>query len=152
MKLQTFLTRLASVTIAVTVALLGLVGLSSTPSGAATKAPINVGYICSCTGALASSITVNRQAYEAYVSYTNAHGGILGHQIKLFTADDALNPATAAADVHKFVQQDHIVALATVSNAPQAFDTYISGLHIPVLGTDGSGEDMFTNPDFFFPG
>ena len=25
-------------------------------------------------------------------------------------------------------------------------------LGIPVLGTDGSGEDMFTNPDFFFPG
>jgi hypothetical protein len=34
-----------------------------------------VGYICSCTGALASSITVNWQAYEAYVSYTNAHAG-----------------------------------------------------------------------------
>jgi branched-chain amino acid transport system substrate-binding protein len=152
MKLRTFLTRIVSASIAGAVALLGLVTLSSAPSGAATPAPINVGYICSCTGALASSITVNRQAYEAYVSYTNAHGGIAGHKIKLFTADDALNPATAGAEVHKFVQQDHIVALASVSNAPQAFDTYVSGLGIPVLGTDGSGVDMYTNPDFFFPG
>ena len=152
MKLRTVMTRIGSGLLAFTIALLGFVQFSSAPSGAATKAPINIGYICSCTGALASSITVNRQAYEAYVSYTNAHGGILGHKIKLFTADDALNPATAAAEVHTFVEQDHIVALATVSNAPQAFDTYIAGLGIPVLGTDGSGVDMFTNPDFFFPG
>jgi branched-chain amino acid transport system substrate-binding protein len=152
MKLRTFLTRSASATIAFTLALLGFVGLSSTPSGAAAKAPINIGYICSCTGALASSVSVNRQAYEAYVSYTNAHGGIAGHKIKLFTADDALNPATAAAEVHTFVQHDHIVGLVSLSNAPQAFDTYIAGLGIPVLGADGSGVDMFTNPDFFFPG
>jgi branched-chain amino acid transport system substrate-binding protein len=152
MKLRTFLTRSASAIIAFTLALLGFVGLSSTPSGAAAKAPINIGYICSCTGALASSVSVNRQAYEAYVSYTNAHGGIAGHKIKLFTADDALNPATAAAEVHTFVQHDHIVGLVSLSNAPQAFDTYIAGLGIPVLGADGSGVDMFTNPDFFFPG
>jgi hypothetical protein len=75
MQLRSFLTRIASATIAMSVAPLGLVGLSSTPSSAATKAPINLGSICSCTGALASSITVNRQAYEAYVAYTNAHGG-----------------------------------------------------------------------------
>jgi branched-chain amino acid transport system substrate-binding protein len=145
-------TRVGSIATAMTVAMLGFVGLSSTPSGAANKAPISIGYICSCTGALASSITVNRQAYEAYVSYTNAHGGIDGHQIKLYTADDQLNPATASAEVDTFVEKDHIVALATVSNSPQAFDTYIAGLGIPVLGTDGSGADMFTNPDFFFPG
>jgi branched-chain amino acid transport system substrate-binding protein len=152
MNFRTFLTRVGSAITAFLVAMLGFVGLSSTPSGAASNAPINIGYICSCTGALASSITVNRQAYEAYVSYTNAHGGIAGHKIKLFTADDALNPATASAEVHTFVTKDHIVGLATVSNAPQAFDTYIEGLGIPVLGTDGSGADMFTNSDFFFPG
>jgi branched-chain amino acid transport system substrate-binding protein len=152
MKHRTLLTRVGSGATALAIAMLGFVGLSSTPSGAATKAPIPVGYICSCTGALASSITVNRQAYEAYVSYTNAHGGIDGHQIKLYTADDSLNPATASAEVHTFVTQDHIVALASVSNFPQAFDTYIVSMGIPVLGTDGSAEDMYTNPDFFFPG
>jgi branched-chain amino acid transport system substrate-binding protein len=137
---------------ALSLATLGLSGLSSTPSGAATKAPIPVGYICSCTGALASSTSVNRSAYEAYVDWTNAHGGIDGHQIKLYTADDALNPATSSAEVHTFVTQDHIVALASVSNSPQAWDTYVEGLKIPVVGTDGSAADMFTQPDFFFPG
>jgi branched-chain amino acid transport system substrate-binding protein len=152
MKLRTYLTRLASGLLAFTLAFLGFAGLSGGPSGAATEAPINIGYICSCTSALASSIEVNRQAYEAYVSYTNAHGGIDGHQIKLFLADDSANPATASAQVHTFVTQDHIVGLVSLSNAPQAFDTYIAGLKIPVLGADGSGEDMYTNSDFFFPG
>jgi branched-chain amino acid transport system substrate-binding protein len=95
---------------------------------------------------------VNKDSYEAYVDWTNAHGGIDGHKIKLYFADDADNPSTSSADVHTFVTQDHIVALASVSNSPQAWDTYIEGLGIPVVGTDGSAEDMFTQPDFFFPG
>jgi branched-chain amino acid transport system substrate-binding protein len=144
--------RIGGVAAATTVALAGFTLSSAAPSGAATKAPIPIGYICSCTGALASSVSVNRTSYVAFVDWTNAHGGIDGHQIKLYTADDALNPTVAATDVHKFVEQDHIVALASVSNSPQAFDKYIEGLKIPVIGTDGSEADMYTSPDFFYPG
>lgn len=157
MKHRTWLSRFVTSVMALAIALLGVVGvvgLSSAPSqaAAATKSPIAVGYICSCTGPLASSITVNKQAYQAYVDSVNAAGGIDGHPIKLYTADDALNPATSSAAVHTFVTDDHIVALASVSNTPQAWDTYISGLKIPVIGADGSAQDMYTNPDFFFPG
>lgn len=137
---------------AVAIALTGMTVLSSAPSGAAGNAPIPIGYVCSCTGPLASSVSVNRSAYEAYVDWTNAHGGIQGHQIKLYAVDDALNPATSAAQVHTLVNQDHIAALVEVSNVAQAWDTYVEGLHIPVVGADGSDIEMFTQPDFFFPG
>jgi branched-chain amino acid transport system substrate-binding protein len=130
----------------------GFTLLSAAPSGAATKAPIRVGYVCSCTGATASSTVISRSAYEAYVDYTNAHGGIDGHKIKLFTADDASDPGTSSAQVHTFVSQDHVEAIASVSNVDSAWATYVEKAHIPVVGADGSALQMYTQPDFFFPG
>ena len=152
MRYPKFLARILATALAGALTAVGFVVVSAAPSGAATKAPIPVGYICSCTSPLGSSILVNRASYEAFVDYTNVHGGVDGHKIKLYVSDDADNPSTSAAQVHTFVTQDHIVALASVSNSPQAWDTYLEGLHIPVVGTDGSAEDMFTQPDFFFPG
>jgi branched-chain amino acid transport system substrate-binding protein len=134
------------------VTMIGFVVLSATPSGAATKAPIAVGYICSCTSPQASSVVTNRSAYEAYVDYTNAHGGIAGHKIKLYLADDSGNPATSSADVHTFVTQDHVAAIVSLAGSPSSWDKYVDGLHIPVVGADGSPVDFYTDPNFFFPG
>jgi branched-chain amino acid transport system substrate-binding protein len=152
MRYPKFLSQVLTTAMACALATVGFVVVSATPGSAATKAPIPVGYICSCTSPLGSSILVNRASYEAFVDYTNVHGGVDGHKIRLYVSDDGDNPSTSAAQVHTFVTQDHIVALASVSNSPQAWDTYLEGLHIPVVGTDGSAEDMFTQPDFFFPG
>src|ERR1700722_8294063 len=131
------LSRVFAIASACAVATVGLAVVSAAPSGAATKAPINVGYICSCTSPQASSVVTNRSAYEAYVDYTNAHGGIDGHKIKLFLADDSTNPATSSADVHTFVTQDHVQAIVSLAGSPTAWDTYVAGLHIPVVGADG---------------
>jgi branched-chain amino acid transport system substrate-binding protein len=148
-----FLARTVSTAMACALFTLGFAVISaSAPAGAATKAPINVGYICSCTSPQASSVVTNRSAYEAYVDWTNAHGGIDGHQIKLFLADDSANPATSSADVHTFVTQDHVVAIVSLAGSPSAWDKYVDGLHIPVVGADGSPIDFYTDPNFFFPG
>jgi branched-chain amino acid transport system substrate-binding protein len=147
-----FLSRVFATASACTVAAVGLVGLSAAPSGAATKAPINVGYICSCTSPQASSVVTNRSAYEAYVDWTNAHGGIAGHKIKLFLADDSANPATSSADVHTFVTKDHVQAIVSLAGSPSSWDKYVDGLGIPVVGADGSPLDFYTDPNFFFPG
>src|SRR5580704_9357567 len=102
-----FLSRAVSTAMACALLTAGLVVVSAAaPAGAETKAPIAIGYICSCTSPQASSVVTNRSAYEAYVDYTNAHGGIDGHKIKLYLADDSTNPATSSADVHTFVTQD----------------------------------------------
>jgi branched-chain amino acid transport system substrate-binding protein len=147
-----FLSRAVAMALSCAVTMIGFTVMSAAPSGAATAAPIAVGYICSCTSPQASSVVINRSAYEAYVDWTNAHGGIDGHQIKLFLADDSANPATSAADVHKFVTQDHIQALVSLAGSPASWDKYVDGLHIPVVGADGSAVDFFTDPNFFFPG
>jgi branched-chain amino acid transport system substrate-binding protein len=126
--------------------------LSAAPSGAATKAPIAIGYVCSCTSPQASSVVINRSAYEAYVDWTNAHGGIDGHQIKLYLADDSANPATSSADVHTFVTKDHVAAIVSLAGSPAAWQKYVDGLKIPIVGADGSADQFFTDPDFYFPG
>jgi branched-chain amino acid transport system substrate-binding protein len=153
MKVSKFLSRAVTLAMASAVTMFGLVTFSSAaPSGAATKAPINIGYICSCTSPQASSVVINRSAYEAYVDYTNAHGGIAGHKIKLFLADDSANPATSSADVHTFVTQDHVQAIVSLAGSPAAWQKYVDGLHIPIVGADGSAVQFFTDPNFFFPG
>jgi branched-chain amino acid transport system substrate-binding protein len=152
MQRSKFLSRVFATASACAVAAVGMVAVSAGPSGAATKAPINVGYICSCTSPQASSVVTNRSAYEAYVDWTNAHGGIDGHQIKLFLADDSANPATSSADVHTFVTQDHVQAIVSLAGSPSSWDKYVDGLHIPVVGADGSPIDFYTDPNFFFPG
>jgi branched-chain amino acid transport system substrate-binding protein len=126
--------------------------LSAAPSGAATKAPIAIGYVCSCTSPQASSVVINRSAYEAFVDWTNAHGGIDGHQIKLYLADDSANPATSSADVHTFVTKDHVAAIVSLAGSPAAWQKYVDGLKIPIVGADGSADQFFTDPDFYFPG
>jgi branched-chain amino acid transport system substrate-binding protein len=147
-----FLSRAVAMASACAVTMIGFAVVSAAPSGAATKAPIAVGYICSCTSPQASSVVTNRSAYEAYVDWTNAHGGIAGHKIKLYLADDSANPATSSADVHTFVTQDHVQAIVSLAGSPSSWDKYVDGLQIPVVGADGSPLDFYTDPNFFFPG
>jgi branched-chain amino acid transport system substrate-binding protein len=151
MKHTKFLSRAVATATACALTMIGFVAISAAPSVAATKAPIAVGYICGCTGPQASSVVTNRSAYEAYVSWTNAHGGIAGHKIKLYLADDTSNPAKSSADVHTFVSQDHVRAIVSVTD-PTSWAKYVDALHIPVVGADGSPIQFYTDPNFFFPG
>src|ERR1700691_2958780 len=147
MQRSKILSRFFATASACAVAAVGMVVVSAAPSGAATKAPIAVGYICSCTSPQASSVVTNRSAYEAYVDYTNAHGGIDGHKIKLYLADDSANPATSSADVHTFVTQDHVAAIVSLAGSPSSWQKYVDGLKIPIVGADGSPIQFFTDPD-----
>jgi branched-chain amino acid transport system substrate-binding protein len=128
---------------------------SSSPtsaSSAAAAAPIKIGYICSCTSPLASSIKVNKRSYQAWVDATNAAGGINGHQIQLFTEDDASNPATSISQIHTLIDSDHVIAIAAVDNTPGAWAPYIKQKGVPVVGTDGAQFEYYSNPMFYYPG
>lgn len=124
----------------------------STVAAGSNTDPIRVGYICSCTGPLASSIDVNKQAYQAWVDSVNAAGGINGHKIQLYVEDDAFNPSTSVSQIHALVQQDHVVAIASVSNVPNAWASYVQQAGVPIVGTDGAAYAMYSNPDFYYPG
>src|SRR5690348_11880055 len=125
---------------------------SAAPGSGSNASTIKIGYICSCTGPLASSIDVNKKAYQAWVAATNAAGGINGHKIQLFTEDDAFNPATSVSQIHTLIDSDHVIAIASVSNVPNAWASYIQQKGVPVVGTDGSALQYYSNPMFYYPG
>lgn len=117
--------------------------------GSATGSPVKIGFVCSCTGPLASSIQVAHTSYQAWVSWANAHGGLNGHKIQLDFVDDQTNPGTSISQVQKLVNQDHVIAIVDGSNVDQGWTGFLKEQHVPVVGQNISSLLMFSDPNFF---
>ena len=83
----------------------------SSGSAAPSGAPIVVGNVSNLTNVQAGIQPDDSATPNAWVKWTNAHGGINGHPVKLVQLDDGADPGKALADVQQLVQQDHVVAL-----------------------------------------
>jgi branched-chain amino acid transport system substrate-binding protein len=120
-------------------------------AGAATKAPIVIGDVCSCTGPEASSVAQTTPTLQAWAKYVTAHGGIQGHPVQLIVKDDGYNPTTSLADVQTLVTADHVVALFDNSDVDSSWTSYVAAHDVPVAG--GAESDAgYQNPVFFVPG
>jgi branched-chain amino acid transport system substrate-binding protein len=122
----------------------------SAAADATTPKPIVVGDICSCTGPEASTIGQTTAILNAWVKWTNAHGGIMGHPVQLEFKDDAYNPSTSLSEVKGMVRGGAI-AIMDNSDVDPAWASYVKSAHVPVLG-DTETEAGYTNSDFFTPG
>jgi branched-chain amino acid transport system substrate-binding protein len=84
------------------------------------------------------------------VAWTNAHGGIDGHPVKLYQADDKGSPALAVSGAHSLVG-DHV--LAVVGNSDVGLELgyvgYLAQNGIPMIGGDDYDTVWETNPDLF---
>jgi branched-chain amino acid transport system substrate-binding protein len=119
-------------------------------AGAAAKAPIVIGDICSCTGPEASSVAQTTPTLQAWAKYVTAHGGIQGHPVQLIVKDDGYNPTNSLNDVETLVTTDHVVALFDNSDVDTSWTSYVEAHNVPVAG--GAESDAgYTNPVFFVP-
>jgi branched-chain amino acid transport system substrate-binding protein len=124
---------------------------SSAPSGPA-GAPIVLGAIGSFTGAGSGSTAEGEPVVQAWVDYTNAHGGINGHPVKVDIEDDANDPATALADVKQLVQQDHVLAVLNISDdLASVYQSVLQQAGVPMIGQSESLQ-FGTAPDFYSTG
>jgi branched-chain amino acid transport system substrate-binding protein len=115
-----------------------------------TGDPIVVGMVCSCTGASAGALGPSADIAQAWAAWTNAHGGINGHPVKVITADDQQNPAKSLAAVKKLVEEDHVMALVgPASTVDGAWADYVTKKGIPVVGGDVYEPTYLTNPNFY---
>jgi branched-chain amino acid transport system substrate-binding protein len=151
----------AAVAIALGVAACG--GSSSNSSSATSAAnksstkvkqppgtPIVVGAIGSYSGPQEASLGAADETIKAWQDYTNAHGGINGHPVKVDVVDDAGNPTKAAQLVKQLVEQDKVQALVgSTSTVTEAFQKYVSAKGVPVIGSAEFQQDYTTNPMFF---
>ncbi|HET7310292.1 MAG TPA: ABC transporter substrate-binding protein [Mycobacteriales bacterium] len=72
---------------------------------------------------------------EAFVRWTNAHGGIHGRQLVLKTCDDQGSGDSNVSCVHQLIDSDHVFAL--VSNAILAYSGagYVNSKGVPDIGS-----------------
>jgi ABC-type branched-subunit amino acid transport system substrate-binding protein len=100
-----------------------------------TPTTITIGEIVSRTNLFDPTAFVGPSyGLEAFVRYTNAHGGIHGRQIILKTCDDQASGPVNQTCAHTLIDSDHVFAL--VSNA--AFDyagaAYVNSQNVPDIG------------------
>ncbi len=126
-------------------------GALAQTAGASTPDTLQIGFICSCTGPEASTISQTAPAAQAWASWTNAHGGIDGHKVHITVKDDGYNPATSLSDAQTLVEEDHVLAIIDNSDEDQAWASYAKEQGVPVLG-DTDTVAGYTNSDFFTPG
>ena len=118
---------------------------SSSAAGA-----ISIGMVGTFSGPLASGTLKMPEVMQAWVSWTNAHGGLAGHPVNLVVKDDGGDATAAITDVKTVIQQDKVVALvADLGYADSAWAAYAQQAGVPVIGGQSEDAPFVTNPDFF---
>jgi branched-chain amino acid transport system substrate-binding protein len=127
-------------------------GTTGGTSGSSAKAPILVGMSCDCTGVVGGAHAAGRDMWIAWKNWVNAHGGIDGHPIKLFYADDNNSATQAIQNVKTFVEQNHVVALVhlvTAAGALAPIAEYAQKHGIAVVGGSGYEAEWTKYPSMF---
>ena len=126
-------------------------------SGAATHAErakestIVLGNVGDYTGAYASATVPARQALMVWQKWTNAHGGLNGHPVKVISKDDGGDASQSLTDVKTMVEQDHVLAFVD-NELPTTLSgdaTYLAAQKIPTIGGDLASPTWFSSPMLF---
>ncbi len=89
--------------------LLGIIaGCGGTSSGATNTTPITIGFTVSLTGDFSADGKAVEQGYQLWADDINAHGGLLGRQVKLDILDDASDPDQTTTDYQKLITVDKV--------------------------------------------
>lgn len=124
-------------------------GTSSSAAG--SKAPVRIGVIGSFSGLFADTSSSDPVAIQAWAAMTNAAGGLDGHPVEVFVADDAGVASSSVTAAKKLVEEDHVVAFVGVleSGLESTWASYVDSKHIPIIGGEATGAVWLTDPNFF---
>ena len=91
--------------------------VTSIPQPALAADPYRIGMTAAVTGGPAQTYIPMVEVFKAYVAKVNADGGINGHPIQVLYEDDRGEPARAATNAKKFVEQDKVALLVNTSTS-----------------------------------
>ena len=106
------------------------------PAAGAAKAEIRLGSFGVESGPLGRIMLPIYQAAKAWSADVNARGGLAGHPVRLFLADDQGDPNKAMAIVRRMVEEDKVHAIF----APHGITTmsgvlpYLEKVGVPTIG------------------
>lgn len=122
---------------------------STAATSTATGTPLVIGTVISQTSAAGTS-DLGSKTVNAWVKWTNAHGGIAGHPVVDYFVDDKSDPATGVAAVKNLVENKHIIAIVgSNSTTEQNWASYVLQKRIPVINSELIDALWFTNPMFY---
>ena len=126
-------------------------GARSTETPGVTATQILLGATGPLTGAESQYQPVLSGA-QAYFSYVNDHGGVLGRKIAYMVEDDQYDPAQTVALTQKLVEQDKVFAIFNSIGTEHALAVrgYLNEQHVPQLFV-GSGAATIASQHKQFP-
>jgi branched-chain amino acid transport system substrate-binding protein len=81
---------------------------TSSTSSPSTKAPITIGASLSLTGDFSADGQAYQKGYELWAHDVNAHGGIMGRQVKLTILNDNSSPTQVDTNYTTLISADHV--------------------------------------------
>jgi branched-chain amino acid transport system substrate-binding protein len=113
-----------------------------------TASTITIGTDMPMTGPAAPSGLAFVPAFQAYVKYVNAHGGINGRQLILKVGNSAYDPATALSAVRQLVEQDNAFAIFDNFGTPpvQGTFSYLTQQQVPDINMFAGSPQFVTPP------
>jgi branched-chain amino acid transport system substrate-binding protein len=125
-------------------------GSSATSSATSIKSTIVIGNVgnYSNSGQFGPQYLQAAHGLQAWASFTNAHGGLNGHPVKIVVKDDANNVSTSLRAVETMITSDHVVAIAAVpaSGTDNAWANYVKAQKVPVIGGISTDPNWDGNP------
>jgi branched-chain amino acid transport system substrate-binding protein len=112
---------------------------------------ISLGNVGSYSGVIGAVFAGAEPALGVWQDYVNAHGGLNGHPVHIYFADDGGDPSTSVSEVEQEVTQDHVIAF--VGNfyplTVNASEPYLLQQNIPVIGGDSNANEWWQSPVLF---
>lgn len=101
-----------------------------------TPTSITIGQCAALSGATAGLGTGMNKGLNAWVTATNAAGGINGRTIKLVTADDAYDPDKCVEGTGKLIEEDKVFALSGYVGTPttKVAIPIVTEAKVPLIG------------------
>ncbi len=140
----------------------GSTGVNAQPSSAAGGKPstnrcavsgstITLGNVSTLSGFLGELFNGLPEALQVWAKAANACGGLGGHPVRVISADDGGDPATALTLARRMVEKDGAMAFVGLANplSIEGMASYLKDKGIPVIGGESSTTGYFTNPVFF---
>lgn len=143
-------TALAGILIALAIVLVLSACGSDTGNGSGSST-LALGLQGPMTGNRADIGKAMTQAAQMAVDVINKNGGVDGHQVKLYTQDDAGDPVDGLPAVHTLINVDNAVAIVgPISLTEAAILPAVDQANIPNLMWGGGSQfDAITDPHFF---
>jgi branched-chain amino acid transport system substrate-binding protein len=123
-------------------------GAAASPGAGST---INLGNVGTYSGVAGAVFGGAEPALQVWEQYVNAHGGLNGHPVHIFFADDGGDPTTSVSEVEQEVTQDHVIAFVGnfVPLTVSASEPYLAQQDIPTIGGDSNANEWWQSPVLF---